>query len=153
EAGDVIVFAHGDAHTMASSLGGEPQRMDAQAILRERPKTLSFGGGGEAARFICGYLVCDARLLQPVLAALPRVVTVSLRGADGQALWLDAAGTPGPGGEGVLAKLSELMVVEALRRHAAQLSPDDTGWLSGLRDRAVGKCLALMHAKPAHPWT
>ena len=160
-AGEVILFPRGDAHTMGSSLGGEPQRMDAQAILRERPKTLTFGGGGEAARFICGYLVCDARLFQPVLAALPRVVTVSLRGADRQALWLEAAlqhavdeaGAPGPGGEGVLAKLSELMVVEALRRHAAQLSPEDTGWLSGLRDRTVGKCLALMHEKPAHPWT
>jgi len=161
EAGDVIVFAHGDAHTMASALGGEPIRMDAQAILRERPKTLTFGGGGEAARFICGYLVCDARLFQPVLAALPRVVVVSLRGADPQARWLegslrhavDEASTPGPGAEGMLAKLSELMVVEVLRRHVAQLSPEDTGWLSGLRDRAVGRCLALMHEKPAHPWT
>jgi transcriptional regulator GlxA family with amidase domain len=53
----------------------------------------------------------------------------------------------------MLAKLSEVMVVETLRRYVAQLSPDDTGWLSGLRDRAVGKCLALMHEKPAHPWT
>jgi AraC-like DNA-binding protein len=136
-------------------------RMDAQAILRERPKTLSFGGGGEPARFVCGYLVGDARLLQPVLAALPRVVTVRLRGADPQARWLegslqhavDEASSPGPGAEGVLAKLSELMVVEVLRRYVAQLAPEDSGWLSGLRDRAVGKCLALMHEKPAHPWT
>ena len=85
---------------------------------------------------------------------------MSLRGAD-QARWLEAslqhaveeADSPGPGAEGMLAKLSEVMVVETLRRYAAQLSPDDTGWLSGLRDRAVGKCLALMHEKPAHPWT
>ena len=159
-AGDVVVFPHGDAHTMASSMGAQPQQMDAQAILRERPKVLHFGGGGDATRFICGYMVCDSRLVQPVLAALPRVVTVGLRGMD-RARWLEAAlqhavdeaSSPGPGAEGVLAKLSELMVVEALRRHVAQLSPDDTGWLSGLRDRAVGKCLALMHEKPAHPWT
>jgi AraC-like DNA-binding protein len=45
------------------------------------------------------------------------------------------------------------MVVEALRLYVAQLSPEHTGWLSGLRDRAVGKCLALMHEKPAHAWT
>lgn len=159
-AGDVVVFPAGDAHTMASAVGAQPRQMDAQAILRERPKVLHFGGGGAATRFICGYMVCDGRLLQPVLAALPRVVTVSLRGAE-PARWLEAAlqhavdeaSAPGPGAEGVLAKLSELMVVEALRRHVAQLSPDDTGWLSGLRDRAVGKCLALMHEKPAHPWT
>ena len=159
-AGDVIVFPHGDAHTMASSMGEQPQQMDAQAILRERPKVLHFGGGGEVTRFICGYMVCDPRLFQPVLAALPRVVTVNLRGVA-QARWLEAslqhaveeADSPGPGVEGMLAKLSEVMVVETLRRYVAQLSPDDSGWLSGLRDRAVGKCLALMHEKPAHPWT
>jgi AraC-like DNA-binding protein len=105
-------------------------------------------------------MVCDPRLFQPVLTALPRLLTVSLRGAE-QARWLEAslqhaaeeANEPRPGTEGVLAKLSEAMVVETLRRYVAQLSPDDTGWLSGLRDRAVGKCLALMHEKPAHPWT
>jgi transcriptional regulator GlxA family with amidase domain len=53
----------------------------------------------------------------------------------------------------MLAKLSEVMMVETLRRYVAQLSADDTGWLSGLRDRTVGKCLALMHETPAHPWT
>jgi AraC-like DNA-binding protein len=159
-AGDIIVFPHGDAHTMASSAGGQPQHMDAQAILRERPKVLHFGGGGEATRFICGYMVCDPRLFQPVLAALPRVVTVSLRGID-QGRWLEAsvqhavkeANAPQPGTEGLLAKLSEVMVVEAMRLYVAQLSPEHTGWLSGLRDRAVGKCLALMHEKPAHSWT
>jgi AraC-like DNA-binding protein len=158
--GDVIVFPHGDAHTMASSMGEHPQPMDAQAILRERPKVLHLGGGGEVTRFICGYMVCDPRLFQPVLAALPRVVTVSLRGVA-QARWLEAslqhavaeADSPGPGAAGMLAKLSEVMVVETLRRYVAQLSPEHTGWLSGLRDRAVGKCLALMHEKPAHPWT
>jgi AraC-like DNA-binding protein len=159
-AGDIIVFPHGDAHTMASSSGAQPQQMDAQAILRERPKVLYFGGGGEATRFICGYMVCDPRLIQPVLAALPRVVTVSLRGLD-QGRWLEAsvqhavneATSPQPGTEGLLAKLSEVMVVEALRLFVAQLSPEHAGWLSGLRDRAVGKCLALMHEAPAHCWT
>jgi AraC-like DNA-binding protein len=159
-AGDVIVFPHGDAHTMASSSEGRPQRMDAQAILRERPRLLHFGGGGEATRLVCGYMTCDPRLFQPVLAALPRVVTISLRNTD-RAHWLetslqhavDEANSPRPGAEGVLAKLSELMVVQTLRQYVAQLEPEHSGWLSGLRDRAVGKCLALMHEKPAHPWT
>src|SRR5438045_906366 len=155
-AGDIVVFPHGDAHTMASSAEAQPQQLDAQAILRQRPKVLHFGGGGEATRFICGYMVCDPRLFQPILAALPRVLTVSLRGED-PARWLEAslqhavneADSPGPGAEGMLAKLSEVMVVEMLRRYVAQLSPEHTGWLSGLRDRAVGKCLAWMHETPA----
>ena len=159
-AGDIIVFPHGDAHTMASSIGAQPQRMDAKAILRDRSKLLQLGGGGETTRFVCGYMACDPRLFQPILAALPRVVTVNLRGME-KARWLEAslqhaveeANSPQPGAEGVLAKLSEVMVVETLRQYVAQLSPEHTGWLSGLRDLAVGKCLALMHEKPAHPWT
>jgi transcriptional regulator GlxA family with amidase domain len=134
--------------------------MDAHAILRERPKVLHFGGGGEATRLVCGYMVCDPRLIQPLLAALPRLATVSLRSV-GETHWLEASlrhvaqeiNSLGPGAEGVLAKLSEVMVVETLRRYLAQLPPEHTGWLAGLRDRAVGKCLALMHAQPAHPWT
>jgi AraC-like DNA-binding protein len=159
-AGDIVVFPQGDAHTMASSTGAQPQQMDAEAILRERPKVLHFGGGGEATRLVCGYMVCDPRLFGPVLSALPRLVTVSLRNVA-QARWFEAslqlaveeASSPAPGADGVLAKLSELMVVETLRRYVAQLSPEDSGWLSGLRDKAVGKCLALMHEKPAHRWT
>jgi AraC-like DNA-binding protein len=53
----------------------------------------------------------------------------------------------------VLAKLSELMFVEAIRRHIESLPPEQTGWLAGLRDRFVGKTLAMIHSKPAHPWT
>jgi AraC-like DNA-binding protein len=158
--GDIMIFPQSDAHTMASSVGEQPQQMDAQAILRERPKVLQFGGGGESTRLVCGYITFDPRLFQPILAALPRVVTVSLRGME-YARWLEAslqhavaeAQSARPGAEGVLSKLSEVMVVETLRQYAAQLPPEHAGWLSGLRDRTVGNCLALMHEKPAHPWT
>jgi AraC-like DNA-binding protein len=57
------------------------------------------------------------------------------------------------GGEGVLAKLSELMFIEIIRRHLAELPPEQAGWLAGLRDPFVGKALSLMHAKPQHGWT
>ena len=158
--GDIMLFPQGDAHTMASSVGGQPQRIDARAILRERPKVLQLGGGGKSTRLVCGYMTCDPRLFQPILAALPRVVTMSLRAME-HARWLESslqhaveeAQSPRPGAAGVLSKLSEVLVVETLRQYMAQLSPEHTGWLSGLRDRTVGKCLALMHEKPAHPWT
>jgi AraC-like DNA-binding protein len=49
--------------------------------------------------------------------------------------------------------LSEVLVVETLRRYISQMSEGQTGWLAGLRDRAVARCLALIHEKPAHQWT
>ncbi len=159
-AGDIILFPHGDAHTMGSSgTDGPGPLLDVHSLLREKPDELQLGGGGVPTRVICGYLSCDPILCRPLLQALPRVVTVALR--DDRTDWIErsfvyavaeAAGTE-PGGEGVLAKLSEVLVVETLRRYISSMPDSQTGWLAGLRDRAVGKCLASMHEKPAHPWT
>ena len=53
----------------------------------------------------------------------------------------------------IISKLSELMFIEAVRRYIDGLPPQETGWLAGLRDPAVGRALALMHTKPAHNWS
>ena len=57
------------------------------------------------------------------------------------------------GGESVLAKLTELMFIEVVRRYLESLPPGQSGWLAGLRDPFVGKALSLMHGAPAHAWT
>jgi len=53
----------------------------------------------------------------------------------------------------VLAKLSEVLFVETLRRYINTLPPDQVGWLAGARDPTIGRALALLHKEPAHPWT
>jgi AraC-like DNA-binding protein len=91
---------------------------------------------------------------------LPRLVRIPLR-RDGAPDWLETslryavteARSPRPGARAVLGKLSEVLFAESLRRHLDSLAPGQTGWLAGLRDRHVGRALALMHARPAHAWT
>ena len=58
-----------------------------------------------------------------------------------------------PGSSSMLAKLAELMFVEATRRYAASPAPAQKGWLAGLRDPQIGRALALLHARPAAEWT
>src|SRR5437773_7718743 len=58
-----------------------------------------------------------------------------------------------PGSETVLAKQSELLFVEAVRRYAESLPDGQTGWLAGLRDTHVARALALLHRDIARPWT
>lgn len=53
----------------------------------------------------------------------------------------------------MLAKLAELMFVEALRGHLARLPSEERGWLAGVRDAQVGAALQVMHGRPADPWT
>jgi len=53
----------------------------------------------------------------------------------------------------MLAKLSEALFVDTLRRYVAGLPEQQTGWLAGARDPIVGKSLGLLHSRIAHPWT
>jgi transcriptional regulator GlxA family with amidase domain len=66
---------------------------------------------------------------------------------------VDNATASRPGGETVLARLSEVVFIETLRRYIAQLPQEQTGWLAGVRDPEIGKTLGLLHRTPAHPWT
>jgi AraC-like DNA-binding protein len=162
EAGDIVIFPHGDAHilengpaTKAVDMEQELARIFAQGLKRS-----SLGGGGEITKFVCGFMACEARTSQIFLSGLPPVFKVSIRN-DASGRWLEnsirfsvnEADASRAGGEAVLAKLSEVLFIETLRAYIAHLPAEQTGWLAGARDSEVGKTLALMHRNPAHPWT
>src|SRR4029450_14023509 len=65
----------------------------------------------------------------------------------------DPGATGRPGSETVLAKLSELLFVESVRRYAETLPEGQTGWLAGLRDPYVARALALLHRDMNRSWT
>jgi len=162
EAGDIVMLPHGDTHIVENGPPSKPVD-DSQHlidILSQGLKLWRVGGGGEVTRFVCGYMACDPRLGQVFLSGLPPVFKVSIRqNASGR--WLensirfsvDQASHSQPGGEAVLAKLSEVLFVETLRTYIADLPENQTGWLASARDAEVGRVLALMHQNPAHPWT
>jgi AraC-like DNA-binding protein len=161
QAGDAVLFPQGDAHRMTSEPGVAPAsgaRLD--TVLSRRPRRLAYGGGGPMTKLVCGYLACDARLARMLLAGLPPLVRVNVRGSNA-GIWLEAsvryaldeARSPRPGGAGVLAKLSEVLFIEVLRMYMNQQHEGQTGWLAGVGDRIVGAALNAMHTRPAHAWT
>lgn len=162
--GDIIVFPQGDAHVMSSAPGmrGTPE-VDSvrQALASRLPLAVAMHGGGkERAELICGFLGCDARPFNPLLSTLPRVLHVprSVASSDGLLdqfvkLALAESTQHRAGGECVLARLSELMFVEVVRRYLSTLPAENVGWLAGLRDESVGRVLAKIHDRPAHDWT
>jgi AraC-like DNA-binding protein len=164
EAGEVIVFAKGDPHVLSSRPGMRADPAASAGVDAAAPSQLPFfinygADGPIAAKFVCGYLACDASPFNPLLQNLPPIIKV----ADGQGdtRWLGQfirvatieSADKRAGGESVLAKLSELMFIEVVRRHLETLPPEQAGWLAGLRDPFVGKALSLMHARPARDWT
>ncbi|MBI3708127.1 MAG: AraC family transcriptional regulator [Proteobacteria bacterium] len=165
EAGEVIVFTKGDPHVMSSSPGMRADPVAAEAIAAiaagRLPFFVNYGGDGPiSTKAVCGFLACDAQPFNPLLDNLPPVIKVGdPRGGD--AGWLGQfirvarmeSADKRAGGESILARLSELMFIEVVRRHLEALPPEQAGWLAGLRDPFVGKALSLMHASPARDWT
>jgi len=160
-AGDVVVFTQGDAHRMSSQPGLPPAPGGRLGdMLTRRPRQLMYGGGGPVTRLVCGYLACDARLARMLLAGLPPLVRVNVRGSNA-GVWLEAsvryalaeARSPRPGGESVLAKLAEVLFIEVLRLYMNEQGAGRTGWLAGVGDRIVGAALNALHQRPAHAWT
>ncbi len=168
EAGDVLVLPHGDPYVMSIGKGmrGGPSRDEVVGFLRAMSLgqlpfiSAEHGGGPEHLQLVCGFLGCDTRPFNPLLATLPRALCVRrTASALGDAMeklvefTVAESRAPRPGGECVRLRLGELMFVEVVRRHLATLPPEQRGWLSGLRDPMVGRALALLHDRPADPWT
>ena len=172
EAGDIVLFPQGDAHVISSAPGIAPARFGPDWVYATRndPKPIpivfhtgnEFTLGAPAAEspnnIACGFLGCDLRPFNPLIATLPRLLHLPAA-ADGS--WIseamrqavDASQNKRPGGDAVLERISELMFVDAVRRHLERLPDASTGWLAGLRDRHVGRALALIHENPGRAWT
>jgi AraC-like DNA-binding protein len=161
QANEVVILPHNDVHHLGSDVRLPAINSAHLAVPTEDGMyQVTHGGGGTPVRMICGYLGCDFANGNPVLASLPRILRISVA-EDGEGSWIRstfsyaaheiAAGRPGS--ETVLAKLSELLFIEAVRRHVATLNEGESGWLAGLRDPFVSRSLALFHGDICRPWT
>ena len=168
QSGDLILFPASDRHVLSTAneaaLRLAPVEISGEAVkkLLKRGEVAAFrqGSAGDTTRIVCGYLACDKRLAEPILLGLPRLLKVSMLDG-GTADWVRSSikfsvaesASARPGSAAVLARLSEVLFAEAIRHYMDQLPPDRAGWLAGLRDRQVGRALALLHERPAHRWT
>ena len=160
--GEVVLLPRNDLHLMGSDLSLPPV---AGSDIIHPPKdgglfSIHHGGGGERTRLVCGFLGCDSAEGNPVISTLPPLLKLNLE-HGGAAEWIrstfqyaaEEVSAGRPGSETVLAKLSELLFVETVRRYAEALPDGQTGWLAGLRDPYVARALALLHNDITRRWT
>ena len=160
--GDLGLVPHGEGHVLCSEPG-----VDAPGVLEldreeisDRYELLRHGGGGAPTMLVCGAVRFDHPAARNLVEILPPLLHVEASGSPEQD-WMQStlrlmaveARELRPGGEAVITRLGDILVVQAIRSWIETDPAARTGWLGALQDRQIGRALSLIHRDPARPWT
>lgn len=161
ETGDFALVPQGRGHAMVDELDTRPINLfDSERVLSSpRYEMLEIIGGGASTSLICGIASVKDPAARRVVSLLPKIITIKadspgnewLRGSV--QLMMEEARSLGPGGDAVITRFSDILVVQAIRHWLRNDSNAQSGWLGALQDPQVGRALAFIHRDPAHPWT
>ncbi len=161
ERGDLIVLPRNDHHLLGSNVNRRPA--DAESLIQ--PGTdgglakIVHGGGGERTRILCGFLGNDLPV-NAFIALLPGMLKLNVLDCP-SGDWIEStfrfAATElakGPAmSPAFLARLSELLFMEAVRRFFTAQAPSANAWAAGMRDPLIARALGLLHGRIARRWT
>ena len=160
--GELALVPHGEGHRLVSEVGARAAGLFdvPRELLSDRYEVLRLGGGGAPTTVICGVVSVDHPAAQHLVRLLPRVVTVNAWSSP-EAEWLQStlhfmaveARTPRPGGETVITRLADILVVQAIRSWIARDPAAQTGWVGALRDPQIGRAIARIHRDPTRVGT
>jgi AraC-like DNA-binding protein len=162
QAGDLGLVPHGEGHVLRSEPGVDaPGVLDLEREqISDRYEILRHGGGGAPTTLVCGAVRFDHPAARNLVEILPPVLhveassspelewmqsTLRLMGAEAKELR--------PGGEAIITRLGDILVVQAIRSWIETDPASQSGWLGALRDRQIGRALSLIHRDPARDWT
>jgi AraC-like DNA-binding protein len=161
-AGSLTLLPHGTPHVFRSGAGvpAEPLFGLPVEMLSDCYELLSHGGGGELTQVTYGMLRFETATGDRLARQLPAVLHLDGWDAD-DAGWLNStlrliareAQELRPGGETVLTRLADVLVIQAIRAWLAGAPEARQGWLAALRDEQVGRALAAIHRAPGRDWS
>jgi len=162
EQGSLALIPHGPPHTVSSSpeVTAEPLFDLPVDKISERYEFMRYGGGGELTRTMYGVVRFDDVAAQHLIKLLPDVIQID--GWDDDASgWLQStlrfiaseAAVLKPGGETVITRLADVVIIQAIRSWLDHSPEADQGWLAALRDKQIGRALSLIHRTPERDWT
>jgi AraC-like DNA-binding protein len=160
--GDLGLVPHGEGHRLASAPGvpGVDLFASPREAVGERYEVIRLGGDGAATSLVCGTVQFDHPAARHLVDLLPRTIAVDTwRSPESE--WIAStlrfmaaeAKASRPGGETVITRLADILVIQAIRTWLEQDPAAHTGWLGALRDRQVGHALTLIHRDPARAWS
>jgi len=160
--GDLGLVPHGEGHVLRSEPGVPAPgvlELDREEVS-DRYEILRHGGGGAPTTLICGAVRFDHPAAANLVDILPPILTVEAASSP-QVEWMQStlrlmaaeARQPRPGGEAVITRLGDILVIQAIRSWIETDPAARTGWLGALQDRQIGRALSLVHRDPARDWT
>jgi AraC-like DNA-binding protein len=160
--GGLALVPHGQGHRLASELDAANTHLwDVPRDYEdEHYEALRLGAGGARTALICGTIRFDQPAAQRLVSILPSVVNIEATGSLEMG-WIQStlqfmaseAREMRPGGETVITRLADILVIQAIRAWIERDPAAQTGWLGALRDPQVGRALTLIHRAPAHDWS
>jgi AraC-like DNA-binding protein len=162
QAGDFSLVPHGTGHVLRSDPGvPAPEILElAREELSERYEILRHGEGGAPTTLICGAVRFEHPAGRTLVEALPASIRIAAADSPPR-VWMEStmalmateARALRPGGEAVMTRLADILVVQAIRTWLEQDDAAETGWLAALHDPQIGRVIALIHREPEREWT
>ena len=160
--GDFALVPHGAGHQLSSEPGVPAAKLFdlPREQVSDRYEILRHGGGGAPTTVICGAVRFDHPAAHRLVTLLPKVISVDAWNSP-ELEWIQStlrlmaveAKEQRPGGETVITRLADILVIQAIRSWIAKDPAARTGWLGALQDKQIGHAIALVHREPARPWT
>ncbi|MCC2604709.1 AraC family transcriptional regulator [Planctobacterium marinum] len=160
--GDFILFPKGEGHRLSDGTCQQYTNLNALPIkaVSARYETLTFGGGGAQTKMICGVLLFQHPLTIKLLGILPTYIKIDADNREAISiveslnhLLNGESKIIGVGAEAVVTRLSEVLVITAMRQYLKSLNGKKLGWLGALEDDRIGKSLSLIHDSPEKHWS
>jgi AraC-like DNA-binding protein len=162
-AGDIALVPHGEGHRLRSAPGVSAPWVHEleREYVSDRYEIIRHGGGGEVTEMMCCAVTFDHPAARNLIALLPRLIHVKAGASSASTAWLRStlelmaaeAGSLRPGGETVVTRLADILLVQALRSWLEADPAAESGWLGALRDQQIGRAITLIHREPARDWT
>ena len=160
--GALALVPHGRGHILNSAPDVEPGKLFdlPRELISDRYEHLRHGGGGTPTTMLCAAVKFEDPSAHHLLRLLPRVIAVDAWNSP-ELEWLQStlrflaaeARELRAGGETVITRLADILVIQAIRSWIATDPQAQTGWLRALRDKQIGRAIALIHRDPARDWT
>ena len=160
--GELALVPHGQGHALFSEPGAPtPNVLDLdRELISDRYELLRHGGGGAPMTLICGAVRFDHPAARTLVEILPAVIHIDAN-SPSRGEWLESAlrlmATEArelrPGGEAVITRLGDILVIQAIRSWIETDPAARTGWLGALQDDQIGRAISLIHRDPSRDWT